>query len=223
MKLSKPFRRCLKRSAACFPNSGMLMAAPGALLRVVDEMMGRITRVQSRGNLSVSGGLGYATAHDQAAAGQVYVEHSQQHVQDVLVDHGSEFMLNLFPCHGHHAPKAMPVSRDPRLRAFQNCHIREHDPLDFLNATRQGVEFRVTPNVSVRPLMVHANGKHARLRASALEGLQRSFWPPVSEIEHPVLLVNSKAHVNAGACHLVKLRELLRSGGSVSHPSTTAP
>ena len=190
------------------------MAAPAALLRVIDEIMAHIAHAQSVvfGNLSVSGGLGYATAHDQAAAGQVYIEHSQQHVQDVLVDHSSEFMLNLFPCHGHHAPKVMPVSRDPRLRAFQNCHIRKHDPLDFLNATTQGVEIRLAHNVSARPLIVHANGKHTRMQAPALEELEHFLWPPMPELlEHPVLLVNSKAHMDRGACHLTTLREFSRS------------
>lgn len=199
---NEAFQACRRSSRACYPNSGVYIGQPEALLEALSVMHNYAAR-----------GEGIEHNEDQSAANRMYYSQagsSSSRSFRVEVDGDSRHFLSLFPCKG------------PRLRHFRNftlCHDGAHNPLRYVRRV-DGETTALWYNYSgqpSRPFIVHSSGLHQRLKAAYFGQAQRGsprdwaklFTPNRAAAEaaraHPVLVVDSVAH---GLCHATTLGEL---------------
>ena len=196
----KAYQACRNRSRTCYPNSGVYMGQPEALLNVLPALQ----------SLAANGD-GVEHMEDQSAANRLYYSQASASVE---VDGDSQLFLSLYRCKG------------PSLRKFDRftlCHDGHHDPLRYVHRHRGGRALSYNySGKSTRPFIVHANGLHQRLswayfgsgapQERAPRNWTELYLPSRAAVEasrsHPVLLVDSAAH---GLCHLSTLGELTAS------------
>jgi len=200
-KQSSTFRTCLAESHTCYPNSGLYIGTPNALLRILSKLQWHL-----------QAGSGVERLDDQAATNRLLIAETP----GVLIDQQSELMLSLYGC------------KNPKLRTFMNnwtlCHEGAFDPLRRIRREADGsisYDGSIANNRTRRtyPLLAHASGIHSRL-SKAFFGINQSShrvgrdWQSLllptpyalrRAREHTVLLIDSATH---GPCSTSTLGEL---------------
>ena len=165
------------RSGTCYANSGAYAGRPATLLRFVGALQEELAAIDH--NLSSSPA---ERGNDQAALHRLYAgarNDAGQPPLHIRVDSRSELSLNLYECNGPLYHRYFPD--------IEECHAVNYDPLKAMAAVRGGIGVGDS-----RPLIVHANGNHARMMWSPK--LTPVLRPLVRRtgalLAHPVLLVD---------------------------------
>ena len=190
---------CRKRSSTCFPNSGVYMGYPEALLEVLPEL-----------NALATTGTGVEHNEDQGAANRLYSNASTSF--RVSVDGDARLFLSLYRCRGVGArTDTNGPTYTRRFAKFILCNHGSHDPLRYVRLADGGTALSYNYSGRVtRPFIVHSSGVHQRL-ITAYKGRNWTelFLPDQARAaaarSHPVLLLDSARH---GLCHLTMLGAL---------------
>ena len=190
---------CLARYAACYPNSGVLLASVETLLKFYDVWAQAIVHPSHTHRAE--------RWNDQAAVHRIYQNRSQYAANGgfaLRVDAESLFSLQLWKCEG---PK------EHSMRPFEFCHERSHDPTTSLRTEDGGQSVIYTDSLGTvrRPFLVHSNGHHYVLREeeSHLGPLLQLYSRPSSALlSHPVMLVDTFHH---GVCNITTLGWLMNA------------
>ena len=205
---------CRRSSHSCYPNSGVYIGHPEALLEVLPAL-----------RTFASTGTGVEHNEDQSAANRLYYSQAGNASQPyrVEVDGDSELFLSLYNC------KGPPVRRFDR---FTLCHYGHHDPLRYVQRVdKVSLSYNYSGRAT-RPFIVHSSGMHQRLNTAYFGSGRPQVGAPRNWTDlfvpdrataaaaraHPVLLVDSVAH---GLCHVTTLGELT-SGTQGRIPHRTA-
>ena len=200
---------CSHRSATCFANSGLYAGGSiWALRRFVDRWSDRFFSMERSASTTRA-----ERGNDQSALHRLLLDGSTPNIR---VDDASEVMLSLYPCQGKgDLADVTDFSR--------RCFARAHDPMRELGlwqplnlsvgvggggTTGSSAPLSVGPMLrsGARPLLVHANGDHARLHWPALTPLLAPLAEPAAALlEHPVLLLDSVY----GGCQASTLRQVM--------------
>ena len=151
-------RQCFTSRAACFANSGVLLARAETLLDYYSLWAAQIAESRSSSSRDSRAERG----NDQAAVHRLLLNrsmHEPRLIQRLDTDH--LVSLQLWECAGPTRSKLGP---------FQKCHERRHVPLAGLHAESNGrvVRYRDTPSADAQyPFLVHSNGKHFAMRCAS--------------------------------------------------------
>lgn len=218
---NRAHKACRSRSKTCFLNSGLYAGSSRALLR----MLPLADRVVKRLHGSEQG-------EDQAAAHRVMLGKNNSD-GSLSVDDQNRVFLTLRGCRGS-PDKAFYV----KGRRFSTCFYEPHEPLQYV--TRVGSSLRFQANHSRRaevqtPLVVHANGYHARLTwaVPCVADKRCPRWQPAYTskpyagggvtdllkqrpelLQYPIMLINSSAATDV--CTMVPLGKVL---DRAAHPT----
>ena len=198
------FLECRTRSSTCYPNSGMFMGSPEALMRLLPILH----------NISQHGG-GVEHNEDQAAANVLYassassrVEHAQllrEGRLSLVIDDESDVFLSLYGCK---FGKTRTIGHGLWL-----CHEGAYDPLQHISRDGNSILHTDRAGRAHRPFLVHASGIHDRLLKAFELGSPRGnrtnwydvFARDVLVDRHPVVVVDSATQ---GICNLTTLGAL---------------
>ena len=226
------FRRCLKAHATCYPNSGTYLGHAAPLLAFVRGLQRTMAQLDARG---YNGSLAAEKGDDQAALHHLYLESrglrstagtgrsggvaadlAPMPLARLRIDSANAFFLSLFACSSN---------RFYRMRGsgpFEYCHEKPFDAMPRVQSVGNGSGLHVRPEAAetsatsagehanaLRPFVLHANGKHYRLRERALAPvLRRLRATPASALDGvSVLLIDSVAK---GTCGVASLGSILR-------------
>lgn len=199
----KEHQACLTSHDACYPNSGVLLASSSTLLNFYDVWADHIVH---------SNGLRKAERwNDQAAVHRIYQNRSRyttaaDHSFQLQVDADNLFSLQLWKCDGQLQRKMKP---------FEYCHVRAHEPALGLQTRRRGREVVYTDRrgSKQRPFLVHSNGYHYVLRKNEthLAPLLDLYEPPYAAelLDHKVILVDTQGY--GAACNITTVGWLMNA------------
>lgn len=202
---------------ACYPNSGFLLASSTTLAESLMPAFEALALQFS--NTSHPGPE--AGNPDQAALHRLYAEAQDSSVR-VQIDSTSEFVLNLYGCPAdwRASAKADPhyvwlaphhyTRRKPGNVNYHYCFDEPHEPLRHLSLDNATLSYAYSESGVVRfPLLLHANGNHARLMDARvrMRELESRLWTANHAGRYPILFIDAAKQV-AGGCTLGNLSAL---------------
>ncbi|KAL1525004.1 hypothetical protein AB1Y20_019880 [Prymnesium parvum] len=222
-------QKCLRSgSAACYPNAGLYIASPRALVPLLTTW--ESVRMANDAPEHWSG----MSSSDQLALHRLYLNRSawlDPSSTRLRLDTDNQLHLSLYAC-----KQEERLSHDLRRRRRQlaRCTSRDFDPLSMLEISSNphglglSVVLRDGGRAPARPLFVHANGNHSRLDSLTRMLLDQMRINPSAYARisrHPVLLIDAHptfAPLQGAPCGVLPLGVLM-NGSYSAQPARHNP
>ena len=188
-------RYCQAHWPACFPNSGVLVGHPRALMRFGSDVISLMETPTMEGSWNRSQHNG--DMEDQSGVQDLYLRQRDFNFT-IEVDGPSTFMMSLKSCHKRRYPSRT------------NCINADYEPDYTLDLERRQFRLNASGHVQM-PLALHSNGDPT-LRALTSSRIASLALPPSNgTLRHMVILIDSSTSIRDvdGLCGTTQFSKLL--------------